>query len=153
MPNTKKNQHGYSGTLSIASAGNRLTLWHWAPSRGRRAQRRPEQNSSRRTIRQLQPVFLRWDEKKHTGESEAPAVTLRAAILNSAGDGWWSGGGRVPISEDDFMMPMLSLSHCTTPPAMATEPWGERGQYGAMKKNIRLYQYKSNKVIYKVFIN
>lgn len=39
------------------------------------------------------------------------------------------GGSRfrdpIPISEDDFMRPMLSRSHCTTSPAMATDPWQE----------------------------
>lgn len=32
---------------------------------------------------------------------------------------------KVPISAEDLMMPMLSRSHRTTAPAMATEPWEE----------------------------
>lgn len=86
MPSTdkKKTQHALSGTLSIASTGDRLTLLHWAPSRGRTAQRRPAQSSSRRTIRQRLPVFLSGDGKKNTQVSRRRSMlSLCAAIFST----------------------------------------------------------------------
>lgn len=61
----KKHPGRHQRTISIGSAGGRLTPLRWAPSRGRRVQRKRAQSSNRRTFRLLLPTSLEIQKKRN----------------------------------------------------------------------------------------
>lgn len=63
--NKEKHPGGHQRAISIGSAGGRLTLLRWAPSRGRRVQRKRVQSSNRRMFRLLPPTSLEIQKKQN----------------------------------------------------------------------------------------
>lgn len=63
--NIEQHPGRHQRAVSIGSAGGRLTLSRWAPSRGRRVRRKRAQSSNRRTFQLLPPTSLETQKKQN----------------------------------------------------------------------------------------